>query len=103
MNILMVEDNVYVAKTLIRALRNKGHDVTWAPTVEHGEEKMTAGPTFHVVLLDQDVAGINGWALRERAPAGARVVLMTGNPPPNSPPHYLKGDPLEKLFTMIEG
>ena len=98
----MVEDDLLLGPTLRRVLRNRGHEVEGVQTVSEGEARLqTACP--EVLLLDREVAGRDGWALREKAPEEVRVVLMTGSAPEGAPPHYQKATEASILFKLIEG
>lgn len=109
MNILIVEDNKFMATALERAFRLRGHTVTMAATIESARVQLGQTPfdlhttPFDAVILDHDVAGKNGWDLRHKLPQTTKAVLMTGAAPPDAPPHFVKGDDTAKLFEMVEG
>lgn len=102
LRILVVEDDEMLQKTWARVLQRRGHQVTVVPSVEEGRAGMAEGPD--VLLLDRQVLGGDGWELRHTAPSGCRVVLMTGLPPPDAPPHWVKAmGCLDELYALIEG
>jgi two-component system OmpR family response regulator len=101
LRILIVEDDDLVGHALQHTLQRRGHTVEWATTVEEGETRLLASPP-EVLLLDRQVFGRDGWSLREKVTEATRVVLMTGQAPIDSPPHYRKGDGVEILFKMLE-
>lgn len=99
----MVEDDAMVAKAFIRSFNMAGHVTRWISTVEEAKKQLREGLLPDVLLLDKDVDGEDGWRLAEMARPTTRVVRMTGNPPPNAPPHYVKGTSLKVLHDMIAG
>lgn len=104
MDILIVEDDESVARSFVRILSTSGHTVRHVATVEEGLAAIRL-PDFKadVLLLDRQVFGKDGWSLKEHAPPGVRVVLMTGEPPNDAPPHFLKGTHPSVLLSMISG
>lgn len=103
MKILVVEDDDLVQEALRRLLACEGFKtIDIVASVQAGEAKLSAAPP-DVLLLDREVVGGNGWSLSEKAPSGCRVVLMTGAPPVDAPPHYLKGSPVSVLIQMVRG
>lgn len=103
LRILVVEDDEQLQRTWIRLLKRRGHEVSVVATVAECRSAMSASAP-DVLLLDRQLGGEDGWQLRDDAPKTTRVVLMTGNPPENAPPHYFKAhDPVETLYRMIEG
>lgn len=103
MKVLIVEDDPLVASTLRRLIKRHGMEVLdVVPSIEHGAAKLReCSPD--VLLLDREVEDGIGWKLKELAPASCRVVLMSGNPPANSPPHYVKGGDISILLKMLRG
>lgn len=107
--ILVLEDDQLLQKSWRRVLEKRGHDVIMAGTVEEFRTLLHSPPCEvkkhpDVLLLDRQVHCNDGWALRKEAPPGVRVVLMTGQPPPDAPPHYLKAlMPINVLVSMVEG
>ena len=97
----MVEDDSAVGKSYSRVLRRHGYAVTWASSVPQGREILLRDPP-QVLLLDRNVHDEIGWDLKEEAPSGTGVVLMSGHAPSGSPPHWSKGFSLDSLFEMIE-
>jgi DNA-binding response OmpR family regulator len=104
MKILVVEDDGLVQKSLRRVLRRAGFDVLdIVDSVRAGESRLAESQP-DVLLLDREVIGGVGWSLREKAPQGCRVVLMTAAPPADAPSHYLKGgQPVSTLVKMVRG
>jgi two-component system copper resistance phosphate regulon response regulator CusR len=63
--ILLVEDDVLLAKTLADGLRERGWDVVQAKDYEEGRERSALG-TFDVVVLDVMLPGGSGFELCRR-------------------------------------
>lgn len=103
MNILLVEDMELIARSMIRVLKSRGHDVLWVQSVPDALAVLRPDTAFDVVLLDREVGQDDGWSLRSSVPEGTRVVLMTGNPPEGAPPHFLKGSSIKVLLAMLDG
>lgn len=103
MKILMVEDDVLLAKSLSRVLSSRGHQVDVVSAFSEGKARLTSPELdIDVLLLDREVGEMDGWSLQHLAPSRVKVVLMTGRSPENAPAHYLKGLDLSPLFLMIE-
>jgi DNA-binding response OmpR family regulator len=102
MKILMVEDDFDLGSILVDILKDRGHEVEWVRTVAEGKTHLQAQPP-EVLLLDREVFGLDGWALREVVSEAVRVVLMTGSKVSDATPHYRKATDIEILFRMIEG
>ena len=100
MNILIVEDDPMVARSLRRILMARGHACYEAGTVDTAVLILSAG-YIEVMLLDHDLAGESGWALRDRY-SNVRSVLMTGAAPEGAPSYWRKGSPVQDLYRMIE-
>ena len=90
-----------VGECYSRVLRRHGYAVTWASSVPQGREILLRDPP-HVLLLDRNVQGDIGWVLKDEAPSGTGVVLMSGHAPSGSPPYWMKSLSLDTLFDMIE-
>lgn len=106
--ILILEDDVLLQRSFARIFRRRGYEVSVAGTVEEFREKLSApfSPTRQlpdVIMLDREVAGSNGWAMKDLVPETARVLLMTGNPPADAPPHLLKPINVTELLAAVEG
>ena len=100
LRVLLVEDNEMLQRAYARALRGRGHTVTIAASVQEGRTALADGPD--VLLLDREVPDGDGWSLRHETPPGCRVVLMSGNAPPGSPPYWSKSG-VDELYALIEG
>ncbi len=132
MRIVLVEDDPGVARSLTRLLKGHGHEVFHCETLRQARLCLGLlscpedGPSFtdldelrvefvetygvlrrpmDVVVLDRQVSGEDGWALAPlvRAQGLSRVVLMSGDAPFGSPPHFLKGSDPRLLLDAIEG
>jgi len=102
MKVLVVEDDALLRRSIQRWLKAKGYEVILATNVTEGRLLLLATP-IDVLLLDRDVHGENGWALKEEAPAHVKVVLMTGDRDvPEGTRYFAKGEaPLSVLFQLI--
>ena len=58
--ILAVDDDPAVLSCYARLLRREGHHVETAPGGESALAKLTAGPSFDVVILDFRMPGMDG-------------------------------------------
>ena len=101
LRVLVLEDDEQLQRTWARILRRKGHEVTVVKNLSEAEAALSG--QFDVFLLDRQLEGEDGWSFKDRAPPGVRVVLMTGNPPENCPPCFVKPGNTEELFRWVEG
>ena len=60
--ILVIEDDTFLAKMLVRALESTGHDITIATNGEEGLRK-TEGQEYDLVLLDLYMPEMDGFEL----------------------------------------
>ena len=74
-NILLVEDDELVAKTVIAALRRMGHQVTHHANGNDAWQHLSSHPTYDLLLLDLDLPGISGIEIARRA----RAIRYTGH------------------------
>jgi PAS domain S-box-containing protein len=74
-NILLVEDDELVAKTVIAALRRMGHQVTHHINGNEAWEHLSSQPAYDLLLLDLDLPGISGIEITRRA----RAIHYTGH------------------------
>jgi DNA-binding NtrC family response regulator len=76
--ILIIEDEVLLAKSLARSLTGKGHDCVTAPTAEEGLGLIEKIPT-DIVLIDLQLPGMSGFEamklIREQEPETAVIVI----------------------------
>ncbi|MFL9922237.1 response regulator [Paraburkholderia fungorum] len=104
MNVLVVDDNEFVADSLAFLLDCIGHRAVTAPDGETALELLHAG-AFDLVFLDENLPGINGSAaalsLRDR-PVFPRpfVASMTGDSDSNEEFARLFDVCLQKPFSM---
>lgn len=80
--VLLVEDDVDLARSLVRILERAGHDVRHAQDGNVAAELLTQA-TFDVVLSDISLPGASGVELLRLVRAydlDVPVILMTGNP-----------------------
>jgi DNA-binding response OmpR family regulator len=101
LRVLVLEDDPMLQRTWTRILKRRGHEVTVAATVAEARAMMAVQPD--VLLLDRNVPDGDGWSLKGEAEPGVRVVLMTGQPPPDAPPHFQKPGTTEELYKWVEG
>src|ERR1700681_1428279 len=83
MNVLVVDDEVIIARALSRAFESKGHMVTTAHSGEEGLEKWIE-LTPDAVMLDVVMPGLTGPQVieeyhRRKGSSGGKVVLMTAH------------------------
>jgi signal transduction histidine kinase/ABC-type amino acid transport substrate-binding protein/CheY-like chemotaxis protein len=74
-NILLVEDDELVAKTVITALRRMGHTVTHQVNGNDAWQHLSSHPAYDLLLLDLDLPGISGIEITRRA----RGIHYTGH------------------------
>jgi len=74
-NILLVEDDELVAKTVIAALRRMGHSVTHHANGNEAWLHLSSHPDYDLLLLDLDLPGISGIEIARRA----RGIRYTGH------------------------
>ncbi|MFM0631940.1 response regulator [Paraburkholderia xenovorans] len=104
MNVLVVDDNEFVADSLVFLLDCIGHRAVMAPDGETALELLQAG-AFDLVLLDENLPGINGSAvalsLLDR-PVFPRpfVASMTGDSDSNAEFARLFDVCLQKPFSL---
>jgi two-component system OmpR family response regulator/two-component system copper resistance phosphate regulon response regulator CusR len=80
MNVLIVEDDRVIGKSLFTGLTEAGHDCVWVKDGEKGLEQ-SLSQRFDVIVLDLLLPGIPGMdVLRQIRAAGVRtpVLLLTG-------------------------
>ena len=80
MRILIVEDELSVARQIAAALTEDGHDPKAVHSGEAALEEVTKG-TFDLVVLDVRLPGIDGFELLQRLRGqhlASRVLLLTG-------------------------
>ena len=81
--ILVVDDDDDIADTVRQVLRDAGYSVA---TVRHGAAalELVSHVTPDLILLDLSMPIMDGWSFvtqyRRTARAGARILLLTGNP-----------------------
>ncbi|MBW1861681.1 MAG: sigma-54-dependent Fis family transcriptional regulator [Deltaproteobacteria bacterium] len=79
-NILIVDDDKMLCKTLSRYIEKIGHDVTHALTLEDGLREVSSND-FDVVFLDvrlPDGDGLDALSKMERTSSGPEVIIITG-------------------------
>ena len=78
--VLVVEDNAGIRKSIVQALEGLGHQVTAAPTAEDGEARLLEGG-IDVALFDIELPGISGVELLGRSlehTPELPVIMLTG-------------------------
>jgi DNA-binding response OmpR family regulator len=116
MKVLVVDDEMIVAKALARAFASKGHAVAMAHTGEEGIEKWEEFSP-DVVMLDVVMPGLTGPQVveeyRRRQESGkplprAKVVLMTAHSGVRGREHALElgaddfiAKPFENIFDLV--
>ncbi|MGZ6269454.1 MAG: response regulator [Candidatus Limnocylindrales bacterium] len=74
--VLLVEDDLGLARIIVRHLRARGHDARPAASAEEATELLRAGFRPTVVLLDINLPGESGWSLLRH-----RELTAAGSPP----------------------
>ena len=80
MKILIVEDELPVARQIAAALTEDGHDSKAVHSGEAALEELSKGP-FDLIVVDVGLPGINGFELLRRLREqhlASRVLLLTG-------------------------
>ena len=80
-NILLVEDDELVAKTVAAALQRMGHQVTHHADGNKAWQHLSTQPTYDLLLLDLDLPGISGLEIARRARAinySGRILIASG-------------------------
>ena len=80
MKILIVEDELPVARQIAAALTEDGHDPKAVHSGEAALEELSKGP-FDLIVVDVGLPGINGFELLQRLREqhlASRVLLLTG-------------------------
>jgi PAS domain S-box-containing protein len=80
-NILLVEDDELVAKTVLTALRRMGHQVTHQANGNDAWDHLRSQPAYDLLLLDLDLPGISGIEIARRARAihyAGRILIASG-------------------------
>lgn len=84
-NILIIDDDKMLCNTMCRHIRHRGHQVTYALTLEQGCEAVS-GKTFDVVFLDvslPDGNGLDALPGIRQAPSRPEVIIITGEGDPD--------------------
>jgi DNA-binding response OmpR family regulator len=74
--VLLVEDDLVLAATLVKYLMAHDHDVLSAPSAEAASAALRAGLRPSVVLLDLNLPGESGWAFLRSG-----ILAQAGQPP----------------------
>ena len=77
--VLLVEDDLVLAATLVKYLMAHDHDVLSAPSAEAASAALRAGLRPSVVLLDLNLPGESGWAFLRSG-----ILAQAGQPCANS-------------------
>src|SRR3954451_621916 len=79
MRILVIDDEVRLARHIISALTQEGHDATVVHDGEAGLEKAVAGD-FELIVLDVGLPGLDGFEVLRRlrsCKVSSRVLMLT--------------------------
>ncbi|CAM2899865.1 PAS domain-containing hybrid sensor histidine kinase/response regulator [Rariglobus hedericola] len=84
LNILLVDDNIFVAETINRLLTREGHNVTYAQNGEEAWELCSDGKdgAFDLIMTDQNMPVMTGVELvrtLRKAGSTVRVVVVSGH------------------------
>jgi len=80
-NILLVEDDELVAKTVVSVLKRLGHDVMHQANGNEAWQHLSTQPAYDLLLLDLDLPGISGLEIARRARAikyRGRILVASG-------------------------
>ena len=80
-NILLVEDDELVAKTVLVVLRRLGHQVAHQANGNEAWQHISTQPAYDLLLLDLDLPGIGGIEIARRARASnyaGRILIASG-------------------------
>lgn len=101
MRILLVEDDAYLADSMLRALGKRGYKVTWKKNVKFAREALQE-QDFDLAVLDYDLGlgGIGPDLLPDLDEKGVSAVLYSGLPRDVDIPQVSKGNP-ENLFEFL--
>src|SRR3954447_6276272 len=80
MRILVIDDEVRLARHIMSALTQEGHDATVVHDGEAGLEKGVAGD-FELIVLDVGLPGLDGFEVLRRlrsCKVSSRVLMLTG-------------------------
>jgi len=84
-NILIIDDDKMLCKTLSRYVHRMGHDATYVLTLEDGLNEVSS-KTFDVVFLDvslPDGNGLDALPGIRKAPSSPEVIIITGEGDPD--------------------
>jgi DNA-binding response OmpR family regulator len=105
--ILLIEDNDLLAKSYIRALTRRGHEVTHVASLGTLKtllnEMGTAVNPHDCIVTDRDLPDGDGWNFCDNLPKHRHIVYMTGNPAGSNRKYYIKAiDDISVLYGLIE-
>ncbi len=108
---LIVDDDEASRITLAALLEDAGHETVEADSLATGRARLAEGGAIDVVLLDQNLPDGSGLGLLSEVEAcapGARVLLVSGDPPPPTLPavvvgHLAKGEDPARSIARILG
>lgn len=101
-NILVVDDNLVVRRTIVALVQELGFTVTEATSAEHAQEIMKTD-RFDALLCDDDLGpGLSGsdFISSGLAAMPAIVALMSGQPRSSGLPPHIRY--LPKPFTIVQ-
>jgi len=110
MRILIIDDREDMRKIMGRLFKSKGYDI-YLHTSATGAEALMRACAADLLLTDHDLGphSDTGLSLAKRMKKkGRKVIIMSGNFDAQDEavlydiPFYLKSDPIENLFSMIE-
>ncbi|MGV3722637.1 MAG: response regulator [Actinomycetota bacterium] len=81
--VMIVESDRDILETLTEILEYEGHRVISVGTAEEAVQRLQAGPTPGLILLELVLPGMSGWGLagqlqRDPALAGVPIVVVSG-------------------------
>ncbi len=102
--ILLVEDNMKIAKGLIYALKQNNYEVIYASTLKEGKSKLE-NEKIDLVILDVSLPDGNGFTFFEENIKGIKTIFLTAKDTEDDIVHGLEigaSDYITKPFNPLD-